>query len=240
MWIAHKIREFVRMFVFGSQRSSEAYIKSLRKKGVRIGDGTTIHDSTTVFIDPTRPWMIEIGKNVQITRGVTILTHGFDWSVLKGKYGDVLGSCGKVTIGNNCFVGMHSTILKGVTIGDNVIIGANSLVNHDIPSNSVVGGVPAQSIMTLEEYYEKRQKEQIYEAQELVRNYRLVYGVDPDEEAMSEFFWLFSDDGNVDCMPPSWRHQMRQAGNEAYSSKKLYLNKKKWADMRDFLESVKH
>ena len=84
--------------------------------------------------------MIEIGKNVKITRGVTILTHGFDWSVLKGKYGNVLGSCGKVTIGDNCFIGMHSTILKGVTIGENVIIGANSLVNHDIPSNSVWRG----------------------------------------------------------------------------------------------------
>ena len=99
-----------------------------------------IFDPTTVFLDHTRPWMIEIGKNVKITRGVTILTHGFDWSVLKGKYGNVLGSCGKVTIGDNCFIGMHSTILKGVTIGDNVIIGANSLVNHDIPSNSVWGG----------------------------------------------------------------------------------------------------
>lgn len=119
---------------------SNTYIKAMRKKGMRIGEGTTIFDPTTVFLDHTRPWMIEIGKNVKITRGVTILTHGFDWSVLKGKYGNVLGSCGKVTIGDNCFIGMHSTILKGVTIGDNVIIGANSLVNHDIPSNSVWGG----------------------------------------------------------------------------------------------------
>ena len=34
--------------------------------------------------------MIEIGDNVSITEGVTILTHGYDWSVFKGKYGDVL------------------------------------------------------------------------------------------------------------------------------------------------------
>lgn len=64
MWITHKIREFFRMFVFGSQRKSESYIKWLRKMGMRIGDGTIIHDPTTVFIDFTPPWMIEIGKNV--------------------------------------------------------------------------------------------------------------------------------------------------------------------------------
>lgn len=31
---------------------------------------------------------------MKITEGVTILTHGFDWSVLKGVYGDILGSGG--------------------------------------------------------------------------------------------------------------------------------------------------
>ena len=39
---------------------------------------------------PSRPYLIDIGDNVQITRGVTILTHGFDLSVIKGKYGDVI------------------------------------------------------------------------------------------------------------------------------------------------------
>lgn len=34
-------------------------------------------------IDETRPWLVEIGDDVQITAGVTILTHGYDWAVLK-------------------------------------------------------------------------------------------------------------------------------------------------------------
>lgn len=72
--------------------------------------------------------MIDIGENVQITIGVKILTHGYDWSVLKGYYGKVLGSSGKVTIGNNCCIGMNTVILKGTSIGDNVIVGAGSVV----------------------------------------------------------------------------------------------------------------
>ena len=44
----------------------------------------------------TRPWLIDIGNDVQITDGVTLLTHGYDWAVLKGVYGDILGSGGGV------------------------------------------------------------------------------------------------------------------------------------------------
>lgn len=89
------------------------------------------------------------------------MTHGFDWSVPKGVYGEVLGSSGKVSIGNNIFIGMKSTVLKGVSIGNNVIIGANSLVNRDIPDNCVAAGNPCRVIMSLDEYYKKRKYEQV-------------------------------------------------------------------------------
>ena len=51
-----------------------------------------------------------------------------------------LKSKGEIMIGKNVWIGDKYTILGGVTIGDNVIIGANSVVPHDIPSNSVWGG----------------------------------------------------------------------------------------------------
>ena len=96
---------------------------------MRIGTGTKLFSKpSAVLIDLTRPWLIDIGQNVQITIGVKMLTHGYDWSVLKGKYGEVLGSAGKVTIGDNCFIGMNTVILKGTTIGNNTIVGAGSVV----------------------------------------------------------------------------------------------------------------
>lgn len=64
-------------------------------------------------IDLTRPWLVEIGNDVQIAKDVNILTHGFDWPVL-----------------------------KGIHIGNNVIIGAYSLVNNDIPDNCKAAGNP--------------------------------------------------------------------------------------------------
>lgn len=47
-------------------------------------------------------------------------------------------------IGDNVFIGTGAVIRSGRKIGDNVKIGANAVVTHDIPSNCVVGGVPAK------------------------------------------------------------------------------------------------
>lgn len=198
--------------------------------------GSVIFVPTKTLIDITRPWLIEIGENVQITEGVTILTHGYDWSVLKGVYGEILGSSGKVKIGNNVFIGMKTTILKGVTIGNNVIIGANSLVNKDIPDNCVVGGNPARIIMSIEEYYKKRKEVQYKEAEELVRCYRERYNKEPNEKALHEFFWLFSN--GEDKLPECWERMQKLVGNEDKTKKVFSKNKKMFKNMKEFLKNI--
>ena len=60
-----------------------------------------------------------------------------------------LKSKGDIVIGDNVWIGDKVTILGGVKIGDNVIIGANSVVTHDIPSNSISSGTPAIIIKQL-------------------------------------------------------------------------------------------
>lgn len=183
-----------------SKRSPERWLDYLRAEGMRIGTGTKLFSKpSAVLIDLTRPWLIEIGKNVQITIGVKILTHGYDWSVMKGKYGEVLGSAGKVTIGDNCFIGMNTVILKGTTIGNNTIIGAGSVVTGGgYQSDCVIAGNPAKVICSLDEYREKRQKAQLSEAVELVREYEKVYGKVPSKEVLAEFFWLFEERVNLE------------------------------------------
>lgn len=55
-----------------------------------------------------------------------------------------------VKIGNRVWCGVNVTILAGVTIGDDVVIGAGSVVNKDIPANSVAAGVPARVLRPLD------------------------------------------------------------------------------------------
>lgn len=66
---------------------------------------------------------------------------------------------GSITIGDNVFIGAKSTILYDVEVGDNVIIGAGCLVNKNIPSGTIVAGVPCRVIGKFEEYQLKWIKE---------------------------------------------------------------------------------
>lgn len=224
MRIIDEIKRIWKRMLKGYKADSETYCNYLRHKGAKIGKGTVIFGTEKVVIDESRPWLLDIGENVQITAGVTILTHDYSWSVLKAVYGEILGAAGKVSIGNNVFIGMNSTLLKGVNVGDNTIIGANSLVTKDIPSNVVAAGNPAKVIMTLEEFYEKRKQAQEKEAFELVRYYRKRYGLDPDDVALHEFFWLFTDRNSE--LTPMWKHMMKLMNNESKTYLKFKENKK--------------
>jgi sugar O-acyltransferase (sialic acid O-acetyltransferase NeuD family) len=53
--------------------------------------------------------------------------------------------CGNVKVGNTSFVGANAVIRQGVTIGNNVMIGAGAVVLKDVPDNTTVMGVPAQT-----------------------------------------------------------------------------------------------
>ena len=229
------IKRTLRRLLLGCRADSDSYIAHLRRRGMRIGEGTVIFSPRRVLIDETRPWMIQIGRHVQITHGVTILTHGYDWSVLQGAYGQILGSCGKVTNGANVFLGMNTTIVKGLTIGSNVIIGAGSVVTGDIPDNTVAAGNPARVIMTLEQYRQKREQAQRREARQLVREFRRVYGRDPGEEQLREFFTLFCDD--PDGLPPCWEAMLHLSGDYPGCAGALCRNQKQFASMEAFLEA---
>lgn len=206
------IKKVLKKLIYGKTYDSKSYIKHLRKIGCTIGKETKIYAPRNTLIDEQRPWLIEIGDNVQITDGVRILTHGYDWSVLKVKYGEALGSSGAVKIGNNVFIGVNTTILKNVTIGDNIIIGANSLVNKNLTKPGVYAGNPAKYIMSLDNYYTKRQKHQLDEAYECAVKYFEVYHKFPPKEIFREFFWLF-EERNVELCD-AYAEVMKLEGNE--------------------------
>lgn len=57
---------------------------------------------------------------------------------------------GAVHIAENVWIGNNVCILSGVSIGRGAVIAANSVVTHDVPAYSVVGGVPARIIKYLQ------------------------------------------------------------------------------------------
>lgn len=55
----------------------------------------------------------------------------------------------------------------------------------------MIAGNPARVICSLEDYQKKREKAQLEEASELVREYYAVYNRIPPQEELAEFFWIF-------------------------------------------------
>lgn len=92
---------------------------------VRIGRRTNIQDFVMIHVGSGSPTII--GENCSITHHCTI--HG-------------------AQIGDNCLIGINSTIMDGAKIGANCIIAGHSIVTEgtEIPDNSIVAGAPAKVI----------------------------------------------------------------------------------------------
>jgi acetyltransferase-like isoleucine patch superfamily enzyme len=59
-------------------------------------------------------------------------------------------SKGPVTIGDNCWFGVHCAVLTGVSVGNRVVVGSNSVVTEDLPDGVIAAGVPARVIREID------------------------------------------------------------------------------------------
>jgi acetyltransferase-like isoleucine patch superfamily enzyme len=120
-------------------------IAKLRAKGMRIGENCRIYTKIT----STEPYLITLGNNVSLAGGVQLLTHDGSMQLFRNKYPN-RQMFGKITIGDNTFIGQNAIITCNTEIGANCIIGAGSVVRGTIPDNSVVMGNPAEVVMRTE------------------------------------------------------------------------------------------
>lgn len=177
--------------LFPHRMKSADFIEKLREKGVEVGEGTHFFGPAKTEVDVQRPWLLHIGAYCKIASGVVILTHDYSRSVLRRAYGEVIGEAGQTWIGDNVFIGINSIILMGAHIGNNVVVGAGSVVSGRVPDNSVVAGVPARVICTLDDFYQKRMAHSPREGRLWVRTFVEKYGRKPVEAEMGPFWWDF-------------------------------------------------
>lgn len=127
---------------------SQPCVISCRDGGViDIGSGVGISGSTIYAMSH-----IVLGKNVIIGSGCKIIDNDFH-SIEPGKrmnQKDCDIQRRPIMIGENCFIGMNSIILKGTTLGRNCVVGAGSIVHGSFPDNVVIAGNPAKVIKKIE------------------------------------------------------------------------------------------
>jgi acetyltransferase-like isoleucine patch superfamily enzyme len=140
----------VRMFLLW-RLDGIRYMREVLKIG-KIGERCRIYSR----LFGSEPYLIEIGNHVHIGENVQLITHdGGVWVLRDMLERQELDSFGKIVIKDNVFIGNNTIILPGVVIGENVVIGAGSVVTKDVPHNTVVGGVPAKTIKSIELYAKK-------------------------------------------------------------------------------------
>lgn len=142
--------KLIRLYYYYIKKES---IKCAKLLGVRIGEKCKILDDPGKVFG-SEPWLVQVGNHCEFTNGVRILTH--EGAIWVPRFLDKsLRNCDimkPVKIGNNFMVGQYSIIMPGVTIGSNVIIGSHSVVTKDVEDNSVVAGIPAKRIKSIDKF----------------------------------------------------------------------------------------
>lgn len=124
----------------GFGEGSSVYDNVVIIGNVKVGQNTWI--GPNVVLDGSGG--LEIGSNCSISAAVQIYSHdSVKWAVSGGLENYEYAN---TKVGNNCYIGPNTIIIKGVEIGDCSIIGANSFVNIDIPPNSKVYGNPVKIV----------------------------------------------------------------------------------------------
>lgn len=110
---------------------------STNKKGAQVIIGSGCGFSGTVICCASK---IMIGENVRC--GANTLITDADWHTDDPRAGEDA----PVLIGNDVWLGVNVTVLKGVTIGENTFVGANSVVSRSLPAGVVASGFPARPL----------------------------------------------------------------------------------------------
>ncbi|MBO4894797.1 MAG: acyltransferase [Clostridia bacterium] len=173
-----KIKKILKwLFEKDAPVEKKSQVEIYREWGAEIGEDVDLIECSCNRKDAT---CLEIGNHVTCVY-THFLTHD---ASLKKFIGNDCNKIGRITIGDNVFVGLKSIILPNVHIGSNVVIGAGSVVAKNIPDNSVAVGNPAKVICTCDEYILKHKKA-IEEHPENV--YWNTYRADMTEEERIKF-----------------------------------------------------
>lgn len=109
---------------------------------MKVGVNFSLHDFC--YVDAIGG--IRIGDNVSIAHGTSLITFNHTWEDKETpiKYNNV--KTGAIVIEDDVWIGCGVRIMPGVTIGKRSVVAAGSVVVKDVPSGTLVGGVPAKVI----------------------------------------------------------------------------------------------
>ena len=173
-----------RLWTFRSPAKRADYLRR-HKVFASMGEGCSFQCRKV----PLYSNLIKFGDYVEMAGNVSFLTHDVSHKVLNRYKGSntLRENAGCIEIGNNVYIGSKVAIYYNVKVGDNVIISPGSVVESDVPSNSLVGGDPAKVRSSLDMLYAIRSMKEPYPSGMKLRN-----GDSATKEA-AEYLWNVFD-----------------------------------------------
>lgn len=110
-----------------------------------IGDNTFILKAHISLTESNSS--IEIGENCMLSSDIDIRS-GDSHSIIDLSTGERINYASNIKIEDHVWIGAHAKILKGVLIAKNSVVGMGSIVTKNVLSNTVVAGIPAQTVKT--------------------------------------------------------------------------------------------
>ena len=110
-----------------------------------IGAGCFLN--SPLFVDAAAP--VTIGDNVSVGHHVVVVTSSHALGPAGFRAGTL--QTAPVRVENGAWIAAGVTLLPGITVGSGAVVAAGAVVTKNVAPNTLVGGVPAKLIRTLQE-----------------------------------------------------------------------------------------
>lgn len=110
-----------------------------------IGNNVSIHPMC--YIEAAGG--ISIGDDVSIAHSTTLISTNHTWENIEVPIKYNCEEFSPILIENDVWIGCGVRILSGVKLSSRSIVAAGAVVNKDVLSNTIVGGVPAKLIKNI-------------------------------------------------------------------------------------------
>jgi len=143
------VRPSIRNLILRRARVHVGSARILRGLSV-TGSGLSVADEVFINVDCFIEAEAEvlIGPGVSLAMGVRLLTVTHDIGGSGARAGAM--RVAPIRVGRGSWLGAGVTVLPGVSIGEGCIIAAGAVVHRDVDPNSMVAGVPARFVRSLD------------------------------------------------------------------------------------------
>ncbi|WP_145088824.1 acyltransferase [Rosistilla carotiformis] len=144
-WIYRRIRKWLSPFVLDILNNEPRIIGPVNR--LQVSDKAVSNN----FLANTNSGNIVIRDHVFFGKDAALITGSHDYSQFGEKRGREFPTSGRdIVIENGVWIGSRAIVLGPCVVGEDSVIAAGSVVTKDVPRRTIVAGIPARKIRSID------------------------------------------------------------------------------------------